>query len=806
MMSKCKFARPHYTKGSTERINRLRDRYWEHLPSVDIERALIYTKTYQETETEDIIIRRAKAFKNYLESKTVQIYPDELIVGVSGKAPRSFVFCPDISWIWLKNELDTIDTRPQDPYYIDEKDRVTIRNEILPYWKGKSMEEYCLANMSDEIKNIAVGTNVVFGENKTTVGGGETAVGFENIIFRKGFKGIKEEAEKKLADLDDGNIELFDKRQFYKAVILSCEAVKIMCDRYSDLAQEMAEKEKDTQRKTELMEIARICKKVPWERPDTFREAIQAVNMVEVALYCDENSSGYNIGRMDQYLYPYYLKDKAAGVLTDADAQELIECLWIKLAQNLYGLSKEGAIFYVGYQPYHGVTLGGIDKDGKDASNELSFIGLQATMNLQMHSPTINVRVNPATSDEFMMKICDLVECGTGQPAIHFDPAAFEQLRRNGIDEDDVWNYTLVGCVSAQIAGKTTQWNEGTRYSYPVAVDWALFNGYCHALKKQMGLKTGDPRNFKTYEEFAEAVKKQLQYLIGIACKSSQINERAQQVWLPKPFRSCCVEGPLESGLDIMFKGSSRYFAGPGLLATGIADLADSMAAVKKLVFETKEFSMDVLIQALENDFNGYEDLKTKLVNDAPKYGNDIPYVDEIAREFVDISVKEAEKYTSIFGSKYMNGLVPVMANVPHGYAVWALPSGRKAMTALADGLSPYPSYDKKGPTAIIKSVCAVDHTGNGAGTLLNMKLTPNLIGTKEGKKKLIALLRAECALKGYHIQFNVVDRETLLDAQKNPEAHADLLVRVAGYSAFFIDLRKDAQDLIIERTEVNGW
>ena len=262
----------------------------------------------------------------------------------------------------------------------------------------------------------------------------------------------------------------------------------------------------------------------------------------------------------------------------------------------------------------------------------------------------------------------------------------------------------------------------------------------------------------------------------------------------------------MEHGLDVMNKGSSYYFAGPGLLATGIADLADSMAAVKKLVYEDQEITMDELLKALEADFEGYEDLRLKLVNGAPKYGNDIPYVDEIAREFVDISVNEAEKYTSIFGTKYMNGLVPVMANVPHGQAVWAIPSGRKAGTPLADGISPFPGYDKNGPTAIIKSVCTVDHTENGAGTLLNMKLTPGLLKTKEGKTQLVSMLRAECALKGYHVQFNVVDKDTLIDAQKNPNVHADLLVRVAGYSAFFVDLRKEAQDLIINRTEVCNW
>lgn len=804
MTTKCKH--PHWTKGCTERINVLRDQFWKYQPAVDIERSEIYTRVYNETQTDDIIITRAKAYKAYMSERTMDIMPNELIVGTSGKAPRSFIFCPDICFGWVKDELDTIDTRDQDPYAITEEDREKIRNEIIPFWEGKSMEEYFMANISDELRNVGVGTAVVYGENKTTVGGGETAVGFENVIFKKGFKGIKEEAEAKIAELDPADIENWDKRQVYRAMIMCCEAIKIQSDRYASIARAQADEETDELRKKELLEIAETCDRVPWETPRTFREAVQAVNLVEVALYCDENSSGYNIGRYDQYLYTYYLKDKAEGILTDIQAQELLECLWIKIAETLYGLSEVGAEFYVGYQPYHGVTLGGIDKDGNDAANELSFMGLQATIDLQMNSPTINVRVNKKNSQEFLEKIVELIACGTGQPSVHFDESAMAMLRESGVDENELWNYTLVGCVSPQMAGETTQWNEGSRYCYPTAVEWTLFDGYSYVFDRQMGLHTGDPRNFKTYEEFEEATKQQLAYLVGCACRSSQVAERAQQVKLPKPFRDCCVEGPLETGKDIMYKGSSKYFAGPGLLVTGIADFADSMAAIKKLVYDEQEITMDELVEALKNDFVGYEELQYKLINDAPKYGNDDPYVDTIARDFVQYSCDVANSYVSIFGSRYSNGLVPVMANFPHGKSVWALPSGRKATTPLADGLSPYPGYDHNGPTAVIKSVCTINHDSNRAGTLLNLKLTPQLLADDESKKKLVSLLRAEETLGGFHVQFNVVNRDTLIDAQKHPEQYADLLVRVAGYSAFFVDLRKEAQDVIINRTEVSAW
>ena len=801
-----KFKHDHWTKGVTERVNHLRDTFWKFEPSVDIERSVIYTRAYKETEAEDTIIRRATSFKNYMNERTIDILPGELIVGTSGKAPKSFIFCPDVCFGWVEAELDEIDTREQDPYAITEEDRELIRNELIPYWRGKSMEEYFMANVSDELRNVAVGTCVVYGENKTTVGGGETAVGFENIILKKGYKGIKEEAEAKLAELDKNDIENFDKMQVYRSMILSCEAMKIQSDRYADLAEKMAAEETDEMRKQELLTIAESCRRVPWEPPRTFREAVQAINLVEVALYCDEISSGYNIGRFDQYLYPYYKRDKEAGILTDQDALELLECLWLKIAESLYGLSKDGAEFYVGYQPYHGVTLGGVNEKGEDAVNELSFMGIQATMDLQMNSPTINIRVNKANTNEFLLKIADLIACGTGQPSVHFDESAMEMLRRSGVDESELWNYTLVGCVSPQMAGETTQWNEGSRYSYPTAVEWALYDGYSYIFDRQMGLHTGDPTTFKTYEEFEAAVKKQMAYLVGCACRCSQLAERAQQLRLPKPFRDCCVAGPMESGKDIMYKGSSKYFAGPGLLVTGVADYADSMAAVKKLVYDDKKITMAELIDALKKDFEGYDELRYMLIHDAPKYGNDDPYVDDIAKDCVKYSGDVADSYTSIFGSHYANGLVPVMANVPHGKAIWALPSGRKAKEPLADGMSPYPGYDKHGPTAVLKSVCDVNHADCRAGTLLNLKLTPQLIKDEAGKQKLVALLRSEEVMGGFHVQFNVVDRDTLLDAQEHPEKYSDLLVRVAGYSAFFVDLRKEAQDLIINRTEVSAW
>lgn len=792
--------------GSTDRVNKLRDDYWNNSPTVDVERAVSYTKTYKETEAEDTIIRRAKSLYNYFAEKTIKIQNNELIVGTYGRIPRAVLICPEICWEWINNELETMATRPQDPYQISDEDKEILKEAVFPYWEGKTMEDYFIANISPDLVKIAIESGVVFGDNKTEAGAGEFAPGYGNIILKKGFKGIKTEAELHLSELDSYDIREHEKRRFYEAVIICCDAVKLLADRYAERAREDAEKETNPDRKEELLSIAEICKKVPYEPPETFREAVQAVWFTQIALFTEENTTSFCIDRPDQYLYPFYKKDKDAGILTDLDAQEIFDCLWIKMAEIIYVISEDAAMLFSGYQPYHGLTVGGCDKNGNDASNELSFMALQATMNTRMHVPTINVRINKNTSDEFLMKVCELVEIGTGQPAIFFDETAWEILKNNGVSENDVYNWCVAGCVEPQIPGKMNMWDEGGRFSYATAVEWALFDGVSTLIdNERIGLETGNPRNFKTYEEFEKAVETQLGYLVKAACMACSVAERAHMIRLPKPLRSICVEGCMEKGLDVMKKGA-KYNVGPGMESTGVADLADSLAAVKKLVFEEKRITMDELINALKVNFDGYEEIRQVLINAAPKYGNDDPYVDEIASKFVELSCNMCGQYNSIFDSKYVNGLVPVIANIPHGKVIAALPSGRKAAEPLADGISPFPGYDKKGPSAVIKSVCTINHTNNGCGTLLNMKLSPSLIASKDDKRKLIAMLRTESQMGGYHVQFNVVKKETLLNALEKPSEYRDLLVRVAGYSAYFVELRKEAQNLIINRTENAAW
>jgi len=794
-----------WTKGVTERINRLRNRYWENKPEVDIERAQVYTEVYKQTEAEDVIIRRSKALLEYVSRKSIVINDDELVVGTEGRKSRSAVFCPDICWRWMDEELDTMQTRKQDPYIISEEQKKVLREEIFPYWDGRSMEDYYLAHLTEEQKNVAIGTDIVNGDSKSQAGPGEFGVGYSNIILKKGFRGVQSEAEEALGRLDAYDPQNFDKMNFYKAVIMSCEAARVLASRYAAKAREMAGEEMDENRKKELLAIAGRCERVPYDPPRTFHEAVQAVWLTQILLWAEENTQSNCIDRPDQYLYPFYQREVEAGTLCEADALELLECLWIKMAEVVYCVSAEFADYTSGYQSFHGMTLGGTDADGNDAVNPLSYIMIQATMDLQMHIPTINVRVSKKTPDAFLGKVCDLVKLGTGQPAIFFDETAVPLLQKRGIPERDARGWCACGCVEPGIPGKSNMWAEGARYSYATAVEWVLFNGYSKIHGRQIGLKTGDPCSFQQFDEFKAAVKQQLAYLIKIAVSGSQLAERAHMLRMPEPVRSCCLEGCVEKGVDAM-SGGALYNNGPGIETTGVADLADSLMVIKKLVYDEHALRMEQLVEILDQNFEGYENYRQMFINEVPKYGNDIDEVDLLAAEFVDYSCEETRRYKSLNGQPYNNCVVPVIANIPHGQATWALPSGRKAGEPLADGISPFPSYDKQGPTAVIKSVCKVDHTNNGGGALLNMRLSPNIMQSERDKANFIALLRSEEDLGGYHVQFNVVKSETLREAQVKPEDHGDLLVRVAGYSAYFVELRKDAQQAIIDRTENVAW
>ncbi len=802
--AKAKISRAGWKLGVTERINRLRDAYFANGPEVDTERAVSYTRTYKETEGENISVRRAKALYNYFSEKTIDIEPGQLLAGVYGKKPRAAVVNPDVSWKWVRDELDTMSTRPQDPYYMSKEDKKILKEEVFPYWEGRSAQDCFYANIDEKDTKLLTQTSIVSAVHSET-GVGECVPDYGHYLFVKGFRGIQEEAEEKLRNLDRYDGQSYSKQKFYEAVIIACKAAKVQSDRYAAKALELASLEKDAARKKELEDIAVMCQRVPYEPPRTFAEAVQFVWLSMVLLWTEENGTAICIDRPDQYLYPFYKRDKEAGILDDVRAQEYIECLWIKMAQIVYFISDDSSRYYAGYQTFHGLTLSGCDEEGNDVTNELSYMMIQATMDLQMHSPTTNVRITDKCPVSFREKVLDLVKLGTGQPAIYFDDTAFGIMRRLGCSEEDAKDWCIGGCVEPHIPGKTHRWNEGGRFCYANAVEWALFDGYSKMHDEYFGLRTGDPSQYKTFEEFKDVVKEQLRFLISKITSLILITEKIHMDRLPKMIQSIMTIGCIESGRDSMH-GGAIYNFGPGLETTGIADLADSLAAVKKFVYDEKKLTMNELVDILSNNFEGRENIRQMLLKEGPKYGNDDDEVDMILKEFVEFAAEEVSKHKNNIGASFCTGAVPVTANVPHGKSTWALPSGRKAGEPLADGASPANGCDVNGPTAVIKSVCKPDHTMSSCGTLLNVKLAPELLKSENDRQNFESLLDAENALGGYHVQFNVVNNDTLRAAQENPEKYTNLLVRVAGYSAFFIDLHKDTQDAIIGRTENRSW
>ena len=789
--------------GCTPRIQRLREQYLKHKPSICLERALVYTKVFKETEGEPIIIRRAKAFKRYCETKTLLIQDDELIVGNVGYQPRVAAICPEINAFWLSRELDTIATRPQDPYAITDDQKKILKEVILPYWGGKTVIEHWFAQVPEDTKELSWETGIIDCEIKSQTGPGEFAIGYGNVLFPKGFNGIKRDAEERLKSLDPADPDNVDKINFLKAVILCCEGMAILGKRHAEKAKEMAKKE-NPKRRAELEKIAEVCNWVPANPPRTFHEALQTIWFVQIGLFIELNAPSYSIGRFDQFMYPYYKKDVKERRLTKEHAQGLLECLWIKLSEQCWCLSNNSAYYFSGgANTFQNLTVGGVTPDGKDATNELSFMCIQATMDVRLSQPSLAVRLHKLCPEEFLLKVCELIRLGTGFPAVHNDEIGIKMLLRKGARMEEARDWCLVGCVEPNLGGKLHQWSDVGHYNFGSAVEFALTNGIHIMTGKRLGLETGDPRAFKTFEEFKEAAKEQLAYQIRNIVISSHIIEKAHSELCSCPLASSLVLDCVENGKCLM-DGGARYNIGPGTLGIGLADGVNSLAAVKKLIYDDKVITWDELLEALSKNFEGYEYIRQLCLN-AQKWGNDIDQVDELGVELADFIVKEHEKYRTLCGEYLMPSLYPVSSHVPQGTVVGALPSGRKAGEPLADGISPNHGTDGKGPTAVLKSISKINHEDVDGATLLNLKFDPSVLKGDKGLRRLAAFLRTFMDLGAYHVQFNVVSAETLRDAQRHPDQYLSMLVRVAGYSAYFVELCREIQEDIIARTTHAG-
>ena len=825
------------------RIQKLVDALYEHMPVIESARAKLITESYKETEGEPIITRRAKAFAHILHNIPIIIRDNELIVGSSTIAPRGCQTFPEFSYEWLEAELDTVATRTADPFEIAEETKAELK-EADKYWKGKTTSELATSYMAPEAIK-AIEHNIFTPGNYFYNGVGHVTVKYWEVL-ETGFEGIMEKAQKELDGCSVGDGNYARKSHFLEAVILSCKAVIDYAGRYAKLAQEMAAQTSDPVRKQELFVIAENCSRVPAKGAQNFYEACQSFWFVQQLLQMESSGHSISPGRFDQYMYPYYKKDMEAGTITREFAQELMDCIWVKLNDLNKCRDAASAEGFAGYSLFQNLIAGGQNKEGEDVTNDLSVMCIQASMHVHLPAPSLSVRVWNGSPHEFLIKAAELTRTGIGLPAYYNDEVIIPALQNRGLSLEDAREYNIIGCVEPQKAGKTEGWHDAAFFNMCRPLELVFSNGMDKG--EMVGIPTGDVTQMKTFDEFFDAYKKQMEYCISLLVNADNAIDVAHAERCPLPFLSCMIDDCLKEGKSVQEGGAVYNFTGPQ--GFGIANMADGLFAIRKLVYEDKKVSMKELKEALAWNYDKGLDaqsagdmtemimkamqkagrnvdastaeglLKTfmgmkpgeqktqrfkeihDMIDEVPKFGNDIPEVDYFAREVAYTYSKPLQKYNNPRGGKFQAGLYPVSANVPLGGQTGATLDGRYAHTPVADGVSPSAGKDVKGPTAAATSVSRLDHFIVSNGTLFNQKFHPSALSGREGLEKFVALIRGYFDQKGMHMQFNVVDRQTLLDAQEHPEKYKHLVVRVAGYSALFTTLSRSLQDDIIRRTE----
>ncbi len=834
----------------TERIPKLVAHLYAKMPEIESARARLITESYKATEDKPVIMRRALAFAHILDNIPIIIREDELVVGSTTIAPRGCQTYPEFSYKWLEAEFETVAERKADPFYIAEE----TKRELLAadaYWEGKTTSDLATALMTEETRK-AIEHNIFTPGNYFYNGVGHVTVQYDKVLAM-GYRGITHEIQEELDRCNPGDGDYCTKSQFLKAAIISCEAVIRYAHRYAELAKKEAAACSDPVRKQELQQIAANCARVPEHGAATFHEACQSFWFVQQLLQLESSGHSISPGRFDQYMYPYYKKDLEAGRLTRESAQELIDCIWVKLNDLNKCRDAASAEGFAGYSLFQNLIVGGQDKEGVDVTNDLSFMCITASRHVFLPQPSLSIRVWNKSPHELLLKAADLTRTGIGLPAYYNDEVIIPSLLSRGLTLEDAREYNIIGCVEPQKAGKTEGWHDAAFYNMCRPLELVFSNGWDKGEK--ISIETGAVEEMTTFEEFYDAYKKQMEYNISLLVNADNAIDVAHATRCPLPYLSCMVDDCIKRGKTVQEGGAVYNFTGPQ--GFGIANMADSLYAIKKLVFDEKKVTLAEYKRALamnygqgfdavsageivteilkeirnnlpETDRNGmtldeariadmiaavmnaelpeeeekrYEDLRA-MIDEVPKFGNDNEEVDMFARDVAYTYTKPLLKYRNPRGGQFQAGLYPVSANVPLGAQTGATPDGRLAHTPVADGVSPSAGKDVYGPTAAANSVSKLDHGIASNGTLFNQKFHPTALSGEKGLENFVALIRSYFDQKGSHMQFNVVDRETLLDAQAHPEKYAHLVVRVAGYSALFTTLSKSLQDDIIRRTE----
>lgn len=791
-------------EGPTERHQLLKMNYLRQRPTISIHRARAITEIARANPGLPRIELRAKAFQRCCETAPLVIQDHELIVGAPNGAPRAGAFSPDISWRWLRDELDTIGNRPQDPFFVAEEDKKILREEIFPYWQGRSVDEYCEAQYREAgVWELSGESFVSDCSYHALNGGGDSNPGYDVILMKKGMLDIQKEAKRRLAALDYARPEDLDRIYFYKSVIDTAEGVIVYARRLARHARQLAARESDPKRKAELKRIAEVNARVPAHAPTTFWEAIQAVWTIESLLVVEENQTGMSIGRVDQYMYPFYKADIEAGRLTPYEAFDLAGCMLIKMSEMMWITSEGSSKFFAGYQPFVNMCVGGLTREGRDATNELTCLLMDAVRHVKIYQPSLAARVHNKSPRRYLEKIVDVVRAGMGFPAVHFDDTHVKMMLAKGVSMEDARDYCLMGCVEPQKSGRLYQWTSTAYTQWPIAIELALNRGVPLWYGKQVCPDMGPLEKFDTWEKFEHAVKEEIRYITRLTGTATVISQRVHRELAPKPLMSVMYEGCMEQGRDVS-AGGAMYNFGPGVVWSGLATYTDSMAAIKKLVYDDRKYTLEELNTALRANFEGYGKVRKDCL-EAPKYGNDDDYADSIAADIIEFTEVEHRKIRTLY-STLSHGTLSISNNTPFGKLTGASANGRQAWLPLSDGISPSQGADYKGPTAIIKSVSKMSCDNMNIGLVHNFKLMAGLLETPEGRNGLISLIRTASILGNGEMQFNYLDNETLLEAQKRPGDYRDLVVRVAGYSAFFVELCEDVQNEIISRTMLNHF
>ena len=787
-----------------DRTEFLNTRMRSIVPEICVERARLVTESYQATEGEPYILRRAKALRHLLKHMTIFIDEEELIAGNHAAKPRCAPVFPEFG-LFDEKELDLMPVRKVDTLQISEKDKRFLLDEIFPWWKTRCAGERARHYFSPELLRILDSPYRIFNPLSRTRSGHGHYLPDVRRILHEGFAAVEREARERLENLDYCDPDYAEKMQFYQAALICVEGVRSFQNRFADLAEQMAASCPDARRKQELLLIASNCRRVPYEPARTYYEAVQSFWFVILIDYCGQNGSSISDGRVDQIFRPYYERDLAEGVLTREEAQEILECFWIKHSDIIKAGTYSSVRNNGGFSTANNLVIGGLDGEGRDAVCDFTYLCLDAEENVFNSEPNTSIRLSSKNPDAFINRVLEiLVRREGGKMPIFNDDLIIPALIRDGLSEKEALDYAIVGCVEPTGYGNTMGSTNAGMFNLAKCLELALFDGVCQMSGMQMGPKTGMLTDFTSFEQVQEAFRTQVQYFVDLMVCSLNCTEKLIGDYCPHIFSSLLLEGCMEHGRDCT-RGGAKYNH-IGIQGVGMADVADSLTVLKKLVFDEPRISKAEMLEAMRTNFEGKEVLRQICLNRVPKYGNDIDEADEMAVWTARLYCDCVRGKATVRDGTFRPGLFCLSSNTPLGRQVCALPSGRQAGTPLGDGgLSPKHGMDTHGPTAAARSVAKIPQTLAINGVNCNMKFMPTLLKAPEDRQKLTDLIRTYFSLGGMHIQFNVLTREKLLDAQKHPEKHRSLVVRVAGYSAFFVELDHDIQNEIISRTEYGG-